>query len=1079
MTHVREGTNSIPLPNNGTINEQSPLPSGDRRKAEHQARVSSWISIEALSPQSYNKPVDLTGGDKRRLKTVSAQYLPWVHERGRQDKYQDFYQVVLGAVWVDAAVSELIRIHGEADEAGTDTDIGGSNSRAVLATILVDEAGRVGSQDSIKVSSFGWALAKVLNNQFDRLPAWPSVESQLAERLFQIVSSAPVLDWRHIEATHDWLVTELRLPAGFVEPPAYAVLTRTSRKAETPPDALLLNSFFIEDLDRVRSYLAGGGRARPLVQYLSGQPRETPIDLLHDNAGLADSVAPKQFPTTRWPAKGGFPLVLLQQGAVNLTRSQLAREGGLIGINGPPGTGKTTLLRDIIAAAVVDRASTLAAFTDPRDAFNASARHTFQSGGSVRIYELDQSVLGHEIVVTSSNNKAVENISHELPDINAIGRNLADMPIDYYKATSDALAYDGVQTWGLISTALGKAANRYAFSQTFWWDKHCGLQSFFKTLREGNTDDYRAEWAASVEAFEHLKREIEQDMADIEQHRGAIAAYSAAALEAAEYTDKVLALSGYLERIQDDLAASHIEVASCTTRHKDSMRALTDQRAAKPWFWHRWLRTPAHREWARTMAALDADASRAYEALLKQKQAVKNKETEQRKAQSDYVAANAHLTKVDSRLKTLKLKVAKARVVISGRVVDDVLINGARDTLHMTAPWVTDAVHRKREDLFFAALRIHKAFHCLCAREMHGNLCALMDIMTSGGRLQSPHARGLLRSLWSTLFLVVPVISTTCASFGRMFGNLGSEDLGWLLVDEAGQALPQAIAGALMRSQRAVIVGDPMQVAPISTLPERLAEELCSQNKVDHSQWAAPLASAQSLADRASRYQATFETNESRRSTGAPLLVHRRCEQPMFGISNEIAYANLMVYATGAADCADGGIGESCWFDVESNPPTKWSEAEGQHVCMLVDTLLANTADGDMPSIFIISPFRLVADEMRKMVQKQLRPALSQCSGLTPAQWGARNVGTIHTFQGREAQIVILLLGAPGPKYGGARMWATKAPNIVNVAVSRAQRRLYVVGDRRRWGKAGVAETMAARLPVATVSQPDPYAPAL
>ncbi|WP_230371727.1 AAA domain-containing protein [Paludibacterium denitrificans] len=90
--------------------------------------------------------------------------------------------------------------------------------------------------------------------------------------------------------------------------------------------------------------------------------------------------------------------------------------------------------------------------------------------------------------------------------------------------------------------------------------------------------------------------------------------------------------------------------------------------------------------------------------------------------------------------------------------------------------------------------------------------------MLTGGSSDklSPEHRPLL---WDALFFVVPVVSTTLASFDRLFVGMGKNSLGWLLIDEAGQATPQSAAGAIWRSQRAVIVGDPLQIEPVFTVP--------------------------------------------------------------------------------------------------------------------------------------------------------------------------------------------------------------------------------------------------------------------
>jgi MoxR-like ATPase len=58
--------------------------------------------------------------------------------------------------------------------------------------------------------------------------------------------------------------------------------------------------------------------------------------------------------------------VLLQQAAVNRARSELKGEG-IFAVNGPPGTGKTTLFRDLVAACVVDRALAMTSFDNPQD----------------------------------------------------------------------------------------------------------------------------------------------------------------------------------------------------------------------------------------------------------------------------------------------------------------------------------------------------------------------------------------------------------------------------------------------------------------------------------------------------------------------------------------------------------------------------------------------------------------------------------------------------------------------------------------------------------------------------------------
>jgi superfamily I DNA and/or RNA helicase len=252
----------------------------------------------------------------------------------------------------------------------------------------------------------------------------------------------------------------------------------------------------------------------------------------------------------------------------------------------------------------------------------------------------------------------------------------------------------------------------------------------------------------------------------------------------------------------------------------------------------------------------------------------------------------------------------------------------------------------------------------------------------------------------------------------------------------------------------------------VATLPERLSSKICEFFKIDKPIWAAPESSTQTLADRASRFQAAFRSDQGPRRVGVPLLVHRRCQEPMFGISNRIAYDGQMVHAP---EPRDGGaigaaLGLSSWLDIDGEADSKWCPAEGELVVALLKKIAA-TGVVD-PDLFIITPFRIIAQELRHRLERE--SALFSRLNANIREWSNDRVGTIHTVQGREADSVILVLGAPKASQGGARSWAAGTPNILNVAVSRAKQNLYVVGSYGAWSGVGHAREVASMPRVAS-----------
>jgi hypothetical protein len=996
--------------------------------------LSAWTALEVLSPQKFRKPEDLASGD-RSLTRIDTAELPW--ERGEKSRPNRrlYYQIVLGAIRMEPAVELLVERYGD-----TRIEKPSAPDNAALAVVIVDQQGRLTDSSAVAVSSFGWGVMAALNGDLDDLALWPKMESQLVASVENILRNSVSEDANSnkpitragLMAAYEYLIATLELPVEWMQPPEFAIRSYTHFKDPNPPEPILLNSFFLADLSLARVLFANDETPHNLRRYLGVDRPTQKKDLLLDDETLEKAVSPQNTPLARWPGPGRNPLVLLQQAAVNVAFSETT-PNGLIGINGPPGTGKTTLLRDLVAGIVTQRAQAMLRFENPETAFLPTELKLSVGQAWIHLYELSDSLKGFEIVVASSNNKAVENVSAELPGVDAIA---ADAPhLRYFKTISDSI--HGRETWGLIAAILGNAQNRYRFKQLFWWEENRDFNSYLRavtgslpntkntelpqpTIWEEDPPTTRAEalkrWETARNRFRRALDESRRWQQLLESLR-----------------DDVIDIPR-LAKVDETATRQHSEAVRQVKRlyqqyqypTRDLQSASEELRihaSAKPGFWARLFRTKAARQWKELHAAL---------LDLKQKESV-------------WKSARAEHEKT-------KRRVVEAQKKYEIKILDSAFFEKEHCEKHQATPWWPIAAQRARDEVFIAAMALHRAFVDVAAKRLRHNLAALMSVFTTQ-TLPTAEKQALLPDLWASLFLVVPLVSTTFASVTRMLGKLPLESLGWLLVDEAGQAPPQAAVGAIMRTKRAVIVGDPIQIEPVVTLPDTVCKAICTQFGVDPERYSAPRASVQTLGDAASAYSTEFEMKfGGSRTVGVPLLVHRRCSEPMFSISNSIAYSGLMVFAK--KDETPSGIsqvlGRSQWFEITGSSENKWCSEEGTEVVRLLYQLAQARASSDL---YVITPFVSVADGLRLTIRNSgvLRDWVDD-----EWRWLNERVGTVHTAQGREAEAVIIVLGAPNPSQTGARNWAGGRPNILNVAVTRAKEVVYVVGNRKLWREAGV-----------------------
>ncbi len=1050
------------------------------------AILTAWTALEVLSPQSFKDPIALAGGVQSLVAWLDKAILPWVGGGGGLPGKKLYYQIVLGSLKLQPAFGALLTKYP-----GNNPNGSTEKKNAALAVIIVDKDGKLVGSSSIGVSSFGWGVMTALNGKLDDLSKWPSVETELIKIVAKELSQADgePLTAAHIQAAYLALIAKLGLPPAWLEPPTFAIKSYVYYRNQEPPETLLLNSFYLTDLALAQKLVTANCAPPNLLRYLGIEKPRVGGDLLKDKSALTRAVSPGLTPTSRWPAPGRHPLVLLQQAAVNLAFDE-TKSGGLLGINGPPGTGKTTLLRDIVAGVVTARAEAMSKFDDPEQAFIHSGQRINVGGGAwLHLYQLDSTLRGFEMVVASSNNKAVENVSAELPALTAIASEASELR--YFKTFSDAL--HKTETWGAIAAVLGNAQNRSNFKQGFWWNDDTGLQRYLRTISRGVIENIAVPDPTTGQPIQRPPRIISAEDPPL-THAAALLRWQQARSRFTEALKKSRQAQSWLESLHRDMtqlpSLAQAEVAAqnaCAKAIEDepqlkaetitsvqaeeearkrlqlATKAIEIHQTNKPGFWARLFRTSTARAWAVKQTELSSRYHDADSLYTQAETHRKNCEASYQSIQQTIKVTKSAWEAAQKAHQQAQARIDKAKQQDGIQFTDNSFFALDHNELHKQTPWFRADVQRVRDEVFIAAMDLHRAFIDAAAKPLRHNLGVLMNYFTTQ-TLPNPAQQALLPYLWSSLFLVVPLVSTTFASVNRMLGKLPCESLGWLLIDEAGQALPQAAVGAIMHTRRAIVVGDPMQIEPVVSLPEQLTHAICHEFKVKAECYAAPMSSVQTLADSASTYSSEFENQFGSRKVGAPLLVHRRCAEPMFTISNNIAYSGLMVFATPTRQSIIRDVlGPSAWVHVTGSGQDKWCEEEGKIALQALKYLAENNVT-PVPDLYLISPFVAVANGLREMVRNSgvLKNWMSEQK---EEKWIYERIGTVHTAQGREAEAVILVLGAPEPAQMGARNWAGGQPNLLNVAVTRAKEALYVIGNRDLWRNAGVFQELDKRLP--------------
>lgn len=300
------------------------------------------------------------------------------------------------------------------------------------------------------------------------------------------------------------------------------------------------------------------------------------------------------------------------------------------------------------------------------------------------------------------------------------------------------------------------------------------------------------------------------------------------------------------------------------------------------------------------------------------------------------------------------------------------------------------------------------------------------------------------------------------------------EGIDLLIVDEAGQVAPEVGAASFALAKKAIVVGDVKQIEPVWNVPSKVdysnlvrhgivngENDTKRIEKLDDLGYLGSSGSIMKLAQKSCNYQ-LHELEER----GFLLTEHRRCYNEIIQYCNVLAYNNLLEPRRGKSK-NEPFIPMSLIHVNGVSYTMNKSRANKEEALAIAEWLLENQsrilefygkkAMEEYENTDKSIPYR--APELKDLVgiitpfaaQKFIISRTLKWKGIMP---NGMKIGTVHALQGAERPIVIFSTVYSGKDLGKGYFFDRgNKPNMLNVAVSRSKDCFIVFGNRNIFNK--------------------------
>ena len=348
----------------------------------------------------------------------------------------------------------------------------------------------------------------------------------------------------------------------------------------------------------------------------------------------------------------------------------------------------------------------MVSFTDPAKAFRKIGEVQVSEKYTPFIYAPDPSICDGGIVVASSNNGAVENISKELP-LKGEVKGYSDQ-VGYFRQVSEECLDQ--QYWGIVAAVLGNKENQRKLIGCIW---NGNSEKVTYTLKQ-QLADYKPteeEWFGVVSSFKKKLSEVEEEKSRLtgfmkdEENKKKIR------LQCEDAENRLAFDEEELNKRENASALLSVEIKESKQRREEIKNEMQLLQSTRPGFFTYWFSKEVRTQYKKAVASVLSEYNKLTGIIAEQKARLQELCLEVEKLKKKQEKSKIEYDGIKELYDRLVDSTEKARQELKDAYADASFWQKIESKkTQETSPWYSQKLKQLQSELFIEAMKVNELF---------------------------------------------------------------------------------------------------------------------------------------------------------------------------------------------------------------------------------------------------------------------------------------------------------------------------------------------------------------------------------